>query len=355
MPQINLKSKYADKLTNAFDYSSVISGKTSTEYKMDGSEEIQLLSLITQAMSDYNRNASANRFGTPAEQEDMIQRIKLDKDRSFSIAVDKGNFIEGNYLKTAGAVVEDEMNDVVAPEIEQDFFLKLCYGAGTVYATTTAVSASNILSRILAVEAAFRNARIPKADRFIAIPSTKLQLIKQALTNCDGITDKLLMQGIVGRIGTLMVLEIADTDVIAGVNFIAWQKRCAVFHKTIEDTIVHRDPPGISGILVEGRFRWGGGVVGKYAGGTYVDVDSTSGTYVQANPSVSSAGAITVGSGSDYSLYTTDGSDPRYSSTAVKITSGTTPTHTANVTHIKVVSYKANKVHSAVVDVVPTT
>ena len=345
---INLKSKYADKLTKALEYSSVISGKTSTEYKMDGSEEIQLLSLVTQSLNDYNRSATSNRYGTPSEMQDVVQRIKLDKDRSFSIPVDKGNFIEGNYLKTAGAVIADEMNDVVAPEMEKDFFLKLCYGAGTVNGTTTAVSSSNILSRILAVEAAFRNARIPKADRFIAIPSTKLQLIKQALTNCDGITDKLLMQGIVGRIGTLMVLEVADTDVISGVNFIAWQKRCAVFHKTIEDTKVHQDPPGISGILVEGRFRWGGGVVGKYAGGTYVDVDSTSNTYLQANPSISNAGAITVGSGSDYTMYTMDGSDPRYSSTAVKITSGTTPSHTAGDT-IKAVSYKANKVHSAVV------
>lgn len=348
---INLKSKYADRLTKALDYASVISGKTSTEYKMDGSEEIQLLSLVTQSLNNYNRSATSNRYGTPAEMQDTVQRIKLDKDRSFSIPVDKGNFIEGNYLKTAGAVIEDEMNDVVAPEIEQDFFLKVAANAGGVVASATALSASNIMARILAVEAAFRNGRVPKADRFIAIKTTALQLIKQALTNCDGITDKLLMQGIVGRIGTLLVLEVADSDLPSGVNFVAWQKRCAVFHKTIEDTKVHQDPPGISGILVEGRFRWGGGVVGKYAAGTFVDALNTS---RQANPSVSAAGAITVGSSSDYTLYTLDGSDPRYSATAVRITSGTTPSHTAGDV-IKAVSYKAGKIASEVISTTTTS
>jgi hypothetical protein len=348
---INLKSKYADRLTKALDYASVISGKTSTEYKMDGSEEIQLLSLVTQSLNNYNRAATANRYGTPAEMQDVIQRIKLDKDRSFSIPVDKGNFIEGNFLKTAGAVIEDEMNEVVAPEIEADFFKKVASNAGGVYANATAISASNIMARLLAVEAAFRNGRIPKADRFVAMKTTALQLIKQALTNCDGITDKLMMQGIVGRIGTLMILEVADSDLPSGVNFVAWQKRCAVFHKTIEDTKVHQDPPGISGILVEGRFRWGGGVVGKYAAGTYVDALNTS---RQGNPTLNANGSVTSLNSAQYVLCTVDGSDPRYSATAVKLTSTGSVTHTSGDV-LKAVGYYDGKIASEVTSVTTTS
>ena len=83
----------------------------------------------------------------------------------------------------------------------------------------------------------------------------------------------------------------------------------------------------------------------------YVDCKSTA---KQANPSATVAGVITVGSSSDYTLYTLDGSDPRYSTTAVKITSGTTPSHTAGDV-LKMASYKAGKCVSDVVSVTTTS
>lgn len=159
------------------------------------------------------------------------------------------------------------------------------------------------------------------------------------------------MQGIVGRIGTLMVLEIADTDVTSGVNFVAWHKKSMVFEKTIDEVIAHDHPQGFSGSVNEGRFRWGGGIVGVYAGGTYVDASNSN---RQAAPSIAASGAITVGSSSDYTMYTLDGSDPRYSGTAVKITSGTTPSHTAGDV-IKAVSYKAGKIASTVTSTTTTS
>lgn len=348
---VNLMEIQPKRLAEELEYASVISGKTSKAFTFDGGDRMKILSLVPQALNSYNRSASSNRYGTPAEQQDAVQYLYLDRDYGYSIPVDKGNFIEGNYLKTAAAVFKNQLNAVVAPDIEKDFFARICFNAGKINASATAISASNVMGRILAAEAAMRNARMPKDSRFVAVPTTILQLIRQALTNCDGITDKLLMQGIVGRIGTLMVLEIADTDVPTGVNFVAWHKSSVVFEKTIDEVIAHKNPQGISGTLSEGRFRWGGGIVGQYAGGAYVDCVNTS---QQAAPSIAVSGAITVGSSSDYTLYTTDGSDPRYSGTAVKITSGTTPAHTAGDT-IKAVSYKAGLCGSAVYEKLTTS
>ena len=348
---VNLMEIQPKKLAEALEYSSVISGKTSKEFTFDGGDRMKILSLVPQQLNQYNRSASANRYGTPAEQQDAVQYLYLDKDYGYSIPVDKGNYIEGNYLKTSAAVFKNQLNCEVAPQIEQDFFDRISTNAKNVVASATAISSSNVMSRILAVESAFRNARMPKAGRFVAVPTTILQLIRQALTNCDGITDKLLMQGIVGRIGTLMILEIADDDVTSGVNFVAWHKKSMVFEKTIDEVIAHDHPQGFSGSVNEGRFRWGGGIVGVYAGGTYVDASNSN---RQAAPTVSVAGAITVGSSSDYTLYTLDGSDPRYSGTAVKITSGTTPAHTAGDV-IKAVSYKAGKIASTVTSTTTTS
>lgn len=341
---INLVKKYHDKLVKSLEYATNLAGKTTDEYKLDGGEGVYLTSLVPQALNNYNMGATANRYGTPAEMEDTQQYIPWDYDKSYSITVDKANYQDGGYLKTAGAVVEEQNNSIVAPFIEQNFYAKLCSNAGKVV-TNNAPTASDIMGRLTAIEAWFRNNNIPKADRYVAVPTTVFQLIRHSLTSLDNVTDRMLIKGVVGKIGSLNIIEVADSDLFSDVYLVAWFKKAALKAFDIKDLRVHQDPPGINGILVEFRARGVNAVIGKYAGGVYVDCKSTA---KQANPSISNAGVITVGSSSDYTMYTKDGTDPRYSTTAVKITSGTTPSHTAGDT-IKAVSYKAGKAVSDVV------
>lgn len=347
---INLVQKYHDKLVKALEYASNLAGKTTNEYKLDGGEGIYLTSMDAISLNNYSKTATSNRYGTPAEVQDSQQYIGWDYDKSYSATVDKANYQDGGYMKTAGVVIEEQNNEVVAPFIEQNFYAKLLAKCGKSI-TGSAPSASTIMGRITAIEAAMRNARIPKTDRYLAIGTSNLQLIRQSLTNCDNITDKLLMKGIVGKIGTLNVIEVADDDLPANVYMIAWWKKSVVLAFDIKEAKVHQDPPGINGALIEFRVRGVADVVGKHCNGVVVDLNTS---YKQAAGSTSAAGAITVGSSSDYTLYTLDGSDPRYSKTAVKITSGTTPTHTAGDT-IKAVSCKAGYAPSDVWSKVTTS
>ena len=347
---INLVEKYHPRLVNSLEYESNLPGKTTKDYKIDGSRGIYLTTLDTVSLSNYNKAASSNRFGTPTEIGDKQQFIEWDYDKSYPITVDKANFRDGGFMKTAEAVIRNQNATVVAPFLEQNFYKKLCYGAGKVI-TGNAPSSADILSRLTAMEAAMRNARIPKSNRFVAIGTTVFQLIRHALTNCDDITDKLLIKGVVGKIGSLNVLETADDDLPTDVYMIAWWKDAALLVNDIKDANVHTKPQGISGMLIEYRVRGVADVVGEYSGGVIVDCKSTA---KQAAPSIAASGAITVGSSSDYTKYTTDGTNPRYSKTAVKITSGTTPSHTAGDT-IKAVSYKAGKAVSDVTSQVTTS
>ena len=347
---INLVKKYHDKLVKELEYASDLAGKTTDEYKLDGGEGVYLTSLVPQALNSYNMAATANRYGTPAEMQDTQQYIAWDYDKSYAITVDKANYQDGGYLKTAGAVIEEQNNSIVAPFIEQNFYGKLCLNAGKVV-TGNAPTSSDIMARLTAVEAWFKNNKIPKADRFVAVPTTVFQLIRHSLTSLDNVTDRMLIKGIVGKIGTLNIIEVADSDLFSDVYLVAWYKKSALKAFDIKEAKVHQDPPGINGILVEFRVRGVASVIGKYAGGVYVDCKSTA---KQANPSISVAGVITVGSSSDYTMYTLDGTDPRYSTTAVKITSGTTPTHTAGDT-IKAVTYNAGKDVYDVVSTVTTS
>ena len=158
---INLVKKYHDKLVKSLEYASNLAGKTTDEYKLDGGEGIYLTSIDPIALSNYNKAATSNRYGTPTEVQDNQQYIGWDYDKSYPATVDKANYQDGGYLKTAGAVIEEQNNDVVAPFIEQNFYSKLCGNAGKVV-TGNAPTASDIMSRLTAIEAAFKNARIPR-------------------------------------------------------------------------------------------------------------------------------------------------------------------------------------------------
>lgn len=347
---INLIEKYHPRLLNALKFETNLPGKTTKQFKMDGSRGIYLTALKPVPLSSYNMAVSSNRYGTPTEIGDWQQFVEWQDDVSYSITVDKANFQDGGYLKNAEAVILNQNASVVAPRLEQKFYSALCNGAGVVK-VNNAPSSADILGRLTSIEADMRNAMIPKTNRFVAIGTTNFQLIRHALTNLDNVTDKLLLKGVVGKIGSLNVIETADTDLPSDVWLVAWWKDAALMEFDIDETVVYKKPEGINGIKIEFRCRHAEDVVGQYANGVVVDCKSSA---QQAAPSISAAGAITIGASSDYTKFTTDGTDPRYSKTAVKILTGTTPTHTAGDT-IKAVSYKAGKVVSDVYTKVTTS
>ena len=86
----------------------------------------------------------------------------------------------------------------------------------------------------------------------------------------------------------------------------------------LRDAKLHQDPPGISGALLEGRSNFDAFVVGARCGGVYAAV--LEGAVTEA-PAISVSGGkatITCATGGADIFYTTDGTDPRYSDTAVK-------------------------------------
>jgi len=101
------------------------------------------------------------------------------------------------------------------------------------------------------------------------------------------------------------------------VNFMIVHKRAACAPIKLNDSKYHKDPPGISGSLVEGRMYYDLFVLGAKCDGVYVEVNTASGagTICEA-PEISASGTITCATGGVTIKYTTDGSDPRYSVSA---------------------------------------
>ena len=73
-------------------------------------------------LNDYNRGASANRYGEPAEVGDTVQELTMTQDKSFSGVIDKGNNMDQSINK-AGKFLGVEMSEEVIPAYD-----KYCFG-----------------------------------------------------------------------------------------------------------------------------------------------------------------------------------------------------------------------------------
>ena len=101
------------------------------------------------------------------------------------------------------------------------------------------------------------------------------------------------------------------------VNFIIVHKRAACAPVKLNDTKYHKDPPGISGDLLEGRQYYDLFVYGAKCNGVYVDVNTASGAgVICATPTITPEGTIGCSTSGATIKYTLDGSDPRYSASA---------------------------------------
>lgn len=258
---INLFEKYARTLANAYTINSFLKGKTSAEYEWEGARSVKILTITTQEMNDYNRTATGNRYGTPTELQDTVQTINITQDKSFSIVIDKGNNTQQGMLKEAGRALKAQVDEKVVPMIDKYALVKFAAGAGTDITKYTAITKSNIIEVLTSIEDAMSDELVPLNDRFAFMPNSAVSLFRQSLTNCDNITDRLLLKGVVGKLGTLNIVGIPASWMPENVGVLAWHKGAVVLPEQIKDAKVHQDPPGYSGNLLEGRYLYDAAVI----------------------------------------------------------------------------------------------
>lgn len=345
-----MKTHYGNcsKLMECYKMTSILEGKYSEDVEFTGNGGVYVDDIVTYPLNDYDDTAS-DRYGTAHEVSNHRQLILLDFDKAYNLTVDKKNLQETGLLKQASRVVEAEFEEQVKPFLEKLTLKRWAEGAGSIVGTANAPTSSTILGLIASAEVAMDNARVPKANRFCAVANTYLPAIRQALTNCDNITDKWLVKGIIGMIGTFLILPVPDGDMPVNAYLLCWQKDAVIAPKTIEDAKTHIDPPGLSGAKLEGRFRGTARVKGKKAKSVYTLVNSS---YVATAPSAPTKGAtyttFTIAA-NHTAKYTLDGSDPRYSVTA-KDYSATAIANPAVGTVIKICTSASGKYDSSVVE-----
>lgn len=320
---INLFAKYYKQLVDAYTQRSVLKGKASKRFDFTGVKTINIANILTQPLNDYDRTSTGSRYGTLVEVQDEIQEETCTQDRSFKLAVDKGNNSEQEMIKNAGRVLQAQIKEQVVPGIDKYAINKWCHRAGKTVVLSAALSKSNIGEKLIDAETHFANENVPEEGRYVIMGHTKVALLRQMFTDTEkGVG--YVYNGWKGLFGTLNVVGVPDVYMPATVAFFAFQSNSVILAEKITEARIITDSENVSGAILLGRYIYDAFVVGHICQGTYLAL--VNGTARATDPVLTvvggptGAGAIAITEANDHAYYTLDGSDPRYSKTKKPIT-----------------------------------
>ena len=324
---INLAAKYSKEIANAFTLRSVVDGTTNKDYDFTGVKTLNVYTPVTQSLADYQRTGTS-RYGTPTELQDTMQELMLTRDRSFSITIDKGNNSEQMGAKEASRILSIEMNEQAIPEMDKYALGRFADYAGKIVALDAAPTSENIAQKLSDGMVAMSNKNVPADGRFIFIGWScfgALRLSNQFI-GVESLAKSALVKGAIGTFMGAQVVVVPDDYLKKGDKtcyFIITHKNSVIQPKKVQDYFVKENPAGINGALLEGRFIYDAFVLGGRCDGVYAAVASGAQQAAPAFTYAASTKKETIASsGADFILYTTYGTDPRYSSSAVKAVGG---------------------------------
>lgn len=259
---INLVTNYAPQVEKKFVLDSVVMGKAKGRYNWDGARTVKAIIPTTQALNDYNAEATSNRFGTPYELQDTVATYTIEKNRSFSIVIDKENNTSQKMVKAAGEMMKYEVEDVMIPEFDAYCLGKWCTGAGQ-YHVNASLTKSNIVGEFADCIAKLVNAKTPTNDLIAWVGASNVSLLLQSpeFVNIDTLGKDATKKGIMGEVHGCKIIRVPDTYLPSGVNFLMAHPRALLAPQKIKTLRILTDVQGFDGSVLEGRMMYDAFVV----------------------------------------------------------------------------------------------
>lgn len=270
---IYLHAKQCKEVAERFYKESITESSFSKnmDAEFTGVKTVIVPSIDVVEMNDYKRTG-ANRYGDPTDLQDTKQEFTMTKDRSFTFIIDKGDNMEQNMMKKAGAAVQRQLREVVTPEIDIYRLAQWAANAGQKVTLSAALTKDNILEEVIDAKIALDNKLVPAKGRTLYAGSVayKALLSCEEYIRLNDLGSKSIVNGKVGEIMGMDVKNVPDTYLPEGVAFMVILKDAAIAPVKLHEFKIHKDPPGISGHLCEGRFIYDAFVLDTKKNGIYV-------------------------------------------------------------------------------------
>lgn len=254
---IDLTTKFQPHTDEQFRAESKKHLLTNDDYDWTGAHTIKVYKVGTSEMNDYDRNGNGeswSRYGAVKDLDATTEEMTLKKDRSFTFAIDKLDEDETNQQVAGASALARQQREVVIPEVDAYTYGVMCENAGTKPAAI-ALTTDNIYTEILNGSEALDTAEVPETERVLVVVPAVYQLMKKCkdIVMETNVGNELRLQGVIAILDGMNVQKIPANRLPEGFGFMVAHPCATVAPVKLEDYKIHKDPPGISGSLVEGR------------------------------------------------------------------------------------------------------
>lgn len=255
---IDLVTRYTPYVDELFATESKHSLFTNKSFAFDGAHSVKIYKISTADMHDYGRTGPTStnwsRYGSIDSLDATTETLTLRKDRSFTFVIDTLDEDEtANALEPASALAR-QLREVVVPEVDSYIINEMATNAGNKPAAA-ALTATNIYGEIIKASNALDNAEAPETGRVLLVTPDTYMLLKQSpdvMMDTD-VANNMRLHGVIGAVDGMRIVRVPAARVPEDFAFLVAHPVATVAVQKLAAYIVHSNPPGISGSLVEGR------------------------------------------------------------------------------------------------------
>lgn len=318
---VNYAIKYPKEIAQCFTANSFVKPNTSNKLNFTGAKTVRMYQLVTVPENDYKRSGS-NRFGDPKDIDDIVLEYTMERDKAFTGVVDKGDEKDQTIQNKAGQWLNQQIREQSTPNADKYYFRKVA-NFGHCEKLESAPGKNTILDALSDAQVWYDNHLIPNEKRICYMPASNFKFIIRSdpFFSLEKLGTKALTKGHVGEAYSFRMIKVPDGYLPKNCYFLCVHASATELPYKISETRIHKDAPGISGALIEGRYYYDAFVRGEKADAVYAACAQSA--VIEDVEIGGSSGAVTLTCASAKLIkYTVDGSDPRFSDNAEIATSG---------------------------------
>ncbi len=252
---VNYAEKFSGIIDEELSKESLANGAVNNDYDFDGVNKVNVYSIPTVPLNDYNMTAESNRYGKPTELGNDVQSLELRQDKSFTFSIDRRNATDTMMAMSAAKALARQIKDVVTPAIDKYRILKFTKEVHDDHIKEETLTSETAYAAFLDGSMVLFDAKVPTSGRIAFVTPAFYKMIKldKNFVSSGDKGQEIAINGAVGKIDNTTII-VAPTDYfVAGTNFIICHPMAMTSPIKLADYKQHENPQGINGWLVEGR------------------------------------------------------------------------------------------------------
>lgn len=255
---VNYAEKFSQTIDEQLSKDSLTDKAVNKDYDFDGVNKVNVYSVETVPLNDYDINAKSNRYGTPVELGNDVQTLELTQDKSFTFSIDRKNATDTMMAMSAAKALARELKEVVTPTIDRYRIAKYTAEALVAHTKEETLTTETAYSAFLEGSMVLFDAKVPTEGRIAFVTSAYYKAIKldKNFVSSGDKGQEIAVTGAVGTIDKTAIIVAPADYFVKGTNFIICHPMAMTSPVKLADYKIHENPQGINGWLVEGRIYY---------------------------------------------------------------------------------------------------